>query len=165
MADCYCYCHRGSKIIFRSIIKQNQAKALKQHVWRLNRPQFLRCFDVLEQNRVTRHGWEVCLWVFFRDFFVIQFIKSSRKGYLWFKSDNLKLVLETLFCKTRGKRICITRNSNNKEKLLLAIPLDYTRNVSFQTWISYEPKNSRWLYMNYELAQDILKACSAWLFS
>ena len=64
---------------------------------------------------------------------VIQFVKSSRKGDLWFKSDNSKLVLETLFCKTRGKRICITRNSNNNEKLLLAIPLDYTRNVSFQT--------------------------------
>ena len=132
MADWCCCCHRGSKIIFRSIIKWWKAKSLNLHV---NRPQFLRRFDVLEQNRVTRHGWEVCLWVFFRDFFVIQFIKSSRKGDLWFKSDNLKLVLETLFCKTRGKRICITRNSNNNEKLLLAIPLDYTRNVSFQTWI------------------------------
>ena len=72
---------------------------------------------------------------FFQKFFAIQFVKSSRKGDLWFKSDNSKLVLETLFCKTRGKRICITRNSNNNEKLLLAIPLDYTRNVSFQTWI------------------------------
>ena len=70
---------------------------------------------------------------FFQKFFVMQFVKSSRKGDLWFKSDNSKLVLETLFCKTRGKRICITRNSNNNEKLLLAIPLDYTRNVSFQT--------------------------------
>ena len=70
---------------------------------------------------------------FFSDIFCYTVCKKFKKGDLWFKSDNSKLVLETLFCKTRGKRICITRNSNNNEKLLLAIPLDYTRNVSFQT--------------------------------
>ena len=71
---------------------------------------------------------------FFSDIFCYTVCKKFKKGDLWFKSDNSKLVLETLFCKTRGKRICTTRNSNNNEKLLLAIPLDYTRNVSYQTW-------------------------------